>query len=725
MFNLLHKTRGNSTPQGKPRVFFACHPADFENAFELLSNDILELSNCAVWYEKPGSLFDSAEIADDLSQMQLVVLAVTARFLEQPSRAVDEVLPIALEKRIPILPIMLERGLESAFNQKCGNYQIVSRVSSDATATPYEERLGAYLGSVLIGDELAEAVRNAFDAYVFLSYRKKDRAHAQKLMRLIHANNQFRDIAIWYDEFLVPGEDFNDAIRDALQKSELIAFAVTPNLLERGNYVLTTEYPAAKQSGKDVLPVEMVRTDRDALCDHYPGIGAITDGQNKMELDEALIGALHRMAIQENDGSPLHRFFIGLAYLCGIDTEIDFYRARNLIEEASKDGLCAATQKLTDMYRTGEGVPRDLELALTWQKKLVAQRKTEFERGLSPDEHGGEGTKYFYSLIDLSDMVREGGDSAGAEDAALIALRLCEELGDEVGIRESLRDTALVCNRLCGIYISCGRLDEAEKYGRRALALNEKAAGEINTARARRDLSISYERLGNISKLKNDNKSALEHYERSRRIREELAADETDTRALRDLSVVLTKLGSIYKASGNIAAAECFAQALRIDRSLAEQLKTTQSESDLAVSLIKYGDIYKADGENEEAAVLYLEAVSLCRKTEERTGTARAQRERASACEKLAGAYKKLKKTEEAAALYRETVLLREKLAELDASSRAMHELAAAYYNYASFAADKDMMQKAYLIWDRLSMENPLQQDYAKYRDRAGTFAEK
>ena len=75
--------------------------------------------------------------------------------------------------------------------------------------------------------------------------------------------------------------------------------------------------------------------------------------------------------------------------------------------------------------------------------------------------------------------------------------------------------------------------------------------------------------------------------------------------------------------------------------------------------------------------------------------------------------------------MYRETVLLREKLAELDASSRAMHELAAAYYNYASFAADKDMMQKAYLIWDRLSMENPLQQDYAKYRDRAGMFAEK
>ncbi len=722
---LQYKTRGNTTPQGKPRVFFTCHPADFENVFELLTNDILELQNCAIWYETPSAPLGSAKLEDDLSQMQLVVFAVTARFLEQPSHAIDEVLPFALEKRIPILPIMLESGLEAVFNRRCGEFQIVSRVSGDTTSISYEDRLGTYLNSVLIGDELAEAVRNAFDAYVFLSYRKKDRAHAQRLMRLIHANKQFQDIAIWYDEFLVPGEDFTDAIRDALQKSELIAFAVTPNLLEHGNYVLTTEYPEARQRGKSVLPVEMVRTDRDALCENFPGIGVVINGQNKPELDEALIRALRRMAIQENDGSTLHKFFIGLAYLCGIDMEIDFSRARSLIAEASQDGLCAATQKLTDMYRTGEGVARDPALALVWQKKLVLQRKAEYEGRSAPDEHSGAGTKYFYSLIDLSDMQREEKDVIGAEDTALLAMRLCEELGDEVGVREALRNTALVCNRLCGIYINCGRLDEAEKYSRRALALNEKAAGEINTARARRDLSISYERLGNILRFKKNYPSASDYYERSRSIREELAEDETDTRALRDLSVILTKLGSVYKELGNATAAECFARALAIDRSLVAELKTTQGESDLAVSLIKFGDIQKADGENTSAAALYAEAVSLCRQTEERTATARARRDLAAACEKLAGVNKRLKKTDEAAAMYRETISLREKLADGDASEHAMHELAVGYFNFALFRSDKNLMQKAYTIWDKLTREYPSQQDYAKYRDRAKAFAEK
>lgn len=50
------------------------------------------------------------------------------------------------------------------------------------------------------------------DAYVFLSYRKKDRKHAKELMRLIHANRFCLDIAIWYDGFLAAGEDFNAAI---------------------------------------------------------------------------------------------------------------------------------------------------------------------------------------------------------------------------------------------------------------------------------------------------------------------------------------------------------------------------------------------------------------------------------------------------------------------------------------------------------------------------------
>lgn len=47
------KTRGDSTNQGKPRVYFCCHPDDFDMYFEPVRNEILDKQNCAVWVIYP------------------------------------------------------------------------------------------------------------------------------------------------------------------------------------------------------------------------------------------------------------------------------------------------------------------------------------------------------------------------------------------------------------------------------------------------------------------------------------------------------------------------------------------------------------------------------------------------------------------------------------------------------------------------------------------------
>ncbi|MCD8068546.1 MAG: toll/interleukin-1 receptor domain-containing protein, partial [Lachnospiraceae bacterium] len=173
----------------------------------------------------------------ELSRMQLFVIPITSRFLFKENSAREVYFQFAMDHHIPVLPLMQEGGLEEDFNRICGDLQFLDKNAaiSDPTAQPYEQKLETFLASVLLGDELAEKVRKAFDAYIFLSYRKKDRKYAQELMRLIHQNDFCRDIAIWYDEFLVPGEDFNHAIQDAMEKSELFTFVVTPNLLEQDN----------------------------------------------------------------------------------------------------------------------------------------------------------------------------------------------------------------------------------------------------------------------------------------------------------------------------------------------------------------------------------------------------------------------------------------------------------------------------------------------------------
>ena len=199
---------------------------------------------------------DEKELSAALGDMQLFVIPVTSQFLHTDNRARRVDFQFAIDRHIPILPLMQEPNLEEDFNKLCGNLQILSKLISDETAIPYKTKLQNFLSAVLIKDEIVSKVKKEFDAYIFLSYRKKDRLHAKELMRLIHENEFCRDIAIWYDEFLSPGEDFNEAIAAALQKSALFTMVVTPNLINEPNYVMDIEYPMARELGKEIFFLE-------------------------------------------------------------------------------------------------------------------------------------------------------------------------------------------------------------------------------------------------------------------------------------------------------------------------------------------------------------------------------------------------------------------------------------------------------------------------------------
>ena len=738
---LQYKTRGMSEPKGKPKVYFSCHPEDFCEAFGPVTEDLLNHANCAVFYdEEIGSAAPiETEVEDILKEMQLVVFAVTSKFIHEDNRAKDTELPLALKNHIPVLPIMMENGLGYEFSNNCAKIQLVSKYGTDPTAIPYDDVLQTFLDSVLVGDELAEQVRDAFDAYVFLSYRKKDRKHAQRLMRLIHENKQFRDIAIWYDEFLVPGESFNEAIKDAFNKSSLFAMAVTPHLEEEGNYVMRVEYPMARNRKNEnddfeIVPVEMYesgdgeegkdwRIDQSHLKGkkdfEYQEISDLQDEHRLKEMNKSFLDALERIAKKENDGSSRHRFFIGLAYLNGIDVEINQERALELLQSAAEDPApcMEATAKLADMYLNGEGVERDAAQAIFWQKKVASQYKAAYEENHDPDEHKGYGTAYFKALGKLSDLYRDSGDIQAAIDTAKEALIFCEELEQEVGVREQRRDMAVMLNRLGSLYRENADLDLARDCYQRAGKIYEKQAGEIGTQRARRDLSISYERIGDICRKKDDMSEAESNYQKAKGIRRQLMQEAESAGSRRDYSAVLTKLGNVFKSRKQYAkAAEYYSEALAIDKVLMDEVKSPQARDDYGVSLVKTGDIHKSEGRIDDAVDCYGQACGLFRENAEKTGSLIFCDHLAGACEKLASAKKKSGRKKEAEDLYRESVSLREKLYEAGRTVSSAHALAVACYNAAAFLEDKTMMRRAYELWKDLCKRHP---EYAKYRDKA------
>lgn len=351
------------------KVYFCCHPAEQALFLQPISQEILQKQNCAVWYLPEGMTRDEA-FYEDLKEMQLFVMPVTRRFLTGEHAGLED-FRFAVAHHIPVLPLLQEPGLEALFNRVCGDLQCLGRFSNDGTAIDYDTKVTRFLESVLIGDELAQNIRKAFDAYVFLSYRKKDRRYAQELMRLIHKDPRYRDIAIWYDEFLVPGEDFNDAIRQQIDSSDLFALAVTPNLVNEENYVMKEEYPLARELGKKVLPAQMQQTSMDALRQHYAGIQEPIDPRDEERLSAAMVEALGKLADGTNDNSPEHRFLIGLAYLSGVDVEVDTARGAELILASANAGYLPAMHKLEHMYRNGQGVERNMNQVLHWQWQRI------------------------------------------------------------------------------------------------------------------------------------------------------------------------------------------------------------------------------------------------------------------------------------------------------------------------------------------------------------------
>ena len=617
MAQLKYKTRGMTNPKGKPRVYFCCHPEDHARYFDEISDMLLEKQNCAIWYLDDGGEMTEEELFGDLRQMQLFVMPVTEKLLYSSNRALDVEFKFAVENRIPILPLMQESGLEDAFNQKCGDIQFLDKNIKDATAISFDEKLEKFLAAVLIGDELAEKIRAAFDAYVFLSYRKKDRKYAQELMKLIHKKPFCRDIAIWYDEFLTPGENFNDSIRDALQKSGLFVLTVTPNLVNEENYIMTTEYPMAKAEGKPILPAELVPTDKGLLTSKYDGIPQCTDAHNDGELTGALLDAITKMAIKENDQSPEHNFFIGLAYLGGVDVEVDHERALELITSAAEAGLQAAVTKLIEMYDNGIGVKRSYETAAKWREKKAQLMRAEYEA--EPSENGLN--DLFWQVVECGDAYRDLGQPEVAVKHHNIARELVEKSGFLEGSRRLKRDLTVSYNRLGNIYKNEGRLALAKDCYRKSLDARVAITSEGDSD-SMNDLTICYMNLGNISKEEGKLAEAEEMYQKALQIREALVKKSPTVFRRESVSTAYTALGNVAQDKGDLDTAwEYHYKAFCIDRDIAAELNTNDAMVSLAISHNKLGKIHQARGDLAKAKEEFIEAAKLRMEAAEKTDT--------------------------------------------------------------------------------------------------------
>ncbi len=423
MMELKRKTRLNVETWSMRKVYFACHQDDFEKYFQTVTDKILAIVDCSIYYyDDFENYIPFGEIEEVFKEIQLVVFPVTSNFLftENRARLVD--FKCAKEKNIPILPLMQEPALARRFNLICGDLQYLSKFEEDKTTLSYGEKLEKYLNRVLVSGEIEQRIKESFDAYIFLSYRKKDRRHAQSVMRLLHKNEKYRSVAVWYDEFLVPGEDFGDAIFEAIKNSRIFTIVVTPNLVNENNYVLEKEYPYACEHGIPILPIQTCETDFEQLSQKYTSIPQPI----KYENEDAILGFLDENLsdfINLNQEKNLQKQrYVALAYLNGIDVEIDKKFAISRLTDLANAEYPEAIETLIDIYLDGNGVRRDRDKALEWKRKLVDIERKKFEEN-------NEKVYFFLAQMDsFARMLREGGKYRQAVSVWQEYISVCKQM---------------------------------------------------------------------------------------------------------------------------------------------------------------------------------------------------------------------------------------------------------------------------------------------------------
>lgn len=424
--NFICRTRGNTNPTGKNKVWVCFENSDRRYAEEATA-DILDVCDCAVYTVKTFKKYSIEETKEIIDGVSLFVLVVTENFLEKNSDAYNVEYRFAKEKHIPILPILFgNASLSIAFNNVCGDIQFLDKYGANDFGDGYYKKLQTYFKNIFATDEEIAKIKEHFDSYIFLSYRKKDRKYAKELMQEIHKNEDYDSVAIWYDDYLIPGENFNELIDTHLKEADMFALVVTPNLVNEENYVQTIEYPRAIELHKVILPFELASTNVAELKSKYQAIPdaiAIKDSERvKNSLNQFIKG------IKKKEKTTEKEYYLGLAFIKGVDVEINYQKGLLMITNAAEAGFKEAVRQLAILYAYGFGVKQDIDTELFWKERYVSLLKKEYEEKKTDQSY----EEYQSALLSvIQDYENYNVEPKKIQDTYSLLLENCEKAGKQ------------------------------------------------------------------------------------------------------------------------------------------------------------------------------------------------------------------------------------------------------------------------------------------------------
>ncbi len=638
MLNFYYKTRGEERSlqnipsqypslEEKPKLYFACHSNDFEACFTELSKDLLEKWDVVIWFDHSAdtekSKWELQTLQDFLQDVQILVLAVTPALLETTCQAWQIEYTFAKEHHIPILPIVpsfvgVAQGLASRFSTLTDKLHLLNKnISKElmSSAIPYEQKLLDFLSHTLLSQNQIETIRQEFTARCFLSYRKVDRDFAKALMSYIHQFPQFQDVAIWFDEYLYAGENYNEQIQRNLTTADVVLLLVTPNIYApnakgEDNFVVTHEYKDAMRSSRRIFPVLVTpaeELDFSILQEKFPALPPCIDVREtsfQQQLAHALFSVLPS---HPEPSTPEHLYQIGLAYLYGVDVEKDHERAVKLILQAADAGLSVSVKDLIYMYRTGKGVARNMAEAIRLQEVLAKHYQQSYYQQVKQVQVLPEKLQEYYPYSDfyqwtitlwlLGNDQLELGDYQGALKSYHQMLENCQ-MFLQMGVfhRQLIEQFAFLpvaLDNLGDVSLRNNEPKQAMCYYEEALNYNLLCCKSNESTTNLEHLSISYNRMGDACQNLGYLEKAVDYYQKERQIVKKLCKTEPSLRFYRILAQGYLRMGGLLMEQKDEEEAEKeLLEGIRQIESVYHQTQSTDDLQILSVGFQSLGFLY-------------------------------------------------------------------------------------------------------------------------------------
>ena len=193
MLSLKCRTRENSDLDDRAKVYFTCHPDDFNRTFDKLCEDIFRTHDCGVYYTENRSEEALREKPDEfLTDMNLFVIPVTSRLLSEKDSAVDMALSYARRERMPILPILMEAGVAEVYSrdERFRDLPYIDSCEQDDSGLGYEKRLywhlNIFLDALTVCDSIYGKAGNEEPAERIIRAAEKGNAGAMENCEMMY-----------------------------------------------------------------------------------------------------------------------------------------------------------------------------------------------------------------------------------------------------------------------------------------------------------------------------------------------------------------------------------------------------------------------------------------------------------------------------------------------------------------------------------------------------------